>query len=194
MKINELASAKLFKNKVEWRDWLEKNHITKDGIWLIHYKKKSKKQSVSHPDAVEEALCFGWIDSKLKRIDEERYILRYTPRKGKSVWSKINKDAAEKMIEHGKMTNAGFEKIKIAKKQGLWDSAYTNLKKDRLPSDLKNALFENKIAWKNFNNFANSYRNSYIGWIKASKTEETRKRRIKEVLKRSIENKKPGIE
>jgi uncharacterized protein YdeI (YjbR/CyaY-like superfamily) len=194
MKISELASAKLFKNKVEWRDWLEKNHTTKDGIWLIHYKKKSKKHSVSHSDAVEEALCFGWIDSKLKRIDEERYILRYTPRKGKSVWSKINKDAAEKMIKFGKMTDAGIEKIKIAKKQGLWETAYTNLKKDRLPSDLKIALSENKIARKNFNNFANSYRNSYIGWVKGAKTEETKKRRIKEVVKRSILNKKPGIE
>ena len=194
MVILELSEALFFINRNEWRDWLEKNHSTKDGIWLIHYKKKSKKQSVRHPDAVEEALCFGWIDSKLKRVDEERYILRYTPRKGKSVWSKINKDAAEKMIKHGKMTTAGLEKIKLAKKQGLWDVAYTNLKKDRLPSDLKIALLENKIAWKNFNNFANSYRNSYIGWIKGAKTEITRKRRIKEVVKRSFLNKKPGNE
>ncbi|KYK21079.1 hypothetical protein AYK24_09550 [Thermoplasmatales archaeon SG8-52-4] len=194
MEILELSEAKLFKNRVEWRDWLEKNHSTKDGIWLIHYKKKSKEQSVSHPDAVEEALCFGWIDSKLKRVDEKRYILRYTPRKEKSVWSKINKDAAEKMINLGKMTDAGFEKIKLAKKQGLWDVAYTNLKKERLPSDLKEALLKDKLAWKNFNNFANSYRNTYIGWVKGSKTEETKKRRIKEVVKRSFLNKKPGIE
>jgi uncharacterized protein YdeI (YjbR/CyaY-like superfamily) len=194
MKISELASAKLFKNRDEWRNWLENNHSKEEGLWLIHYKKKSKKQSVSHPDAVEEALCFGWIDSKLKRIDEERYILRYTPRKGKSVWSKINKDAAEKMINLGKMTEAGLEKIRIAKKQGLWDAAYTNLKKDRLPSDLKEALLKNKLAWKNFNNFANSYRNTYIGWVKGAKTGETKKRRIKDVVKRSILNKKPGIE
>ena len=84
---NELAIAKLFTNRNEWRQWLEKNYSIQDGLWLIHYKKKSNKISVSHTDAVEEALCFGWIDSKLKRIDEERYILRYTPRKGKSVWS-----------------------------------------------------------------------------------------------------------
>jgi uncharacterized protein YdeI (YjbR/CyaY-like superfamily) len=194
MIIDELAIAKLFKNRDEWRQWLEKNHSKEEGLWLIHYKKKSKKQSVRHPDAVEEALCFGWIDSKLKRIDEERYILRYTPRKGRSVWSKINKDAAEKMISLGKMTEEGFEKIKIAKKQGLWDAAYTNLKKDRLTSDLKKALFNNKVAWKNFNNFANSYRNSYIGWVKSAKSDETRKKRIIEVVKRSIQNKKPGVE
>jgi len=194
MEFLELSEAKLFKNREEWRDWLEKNHLKEKEIWLIHYKKKSNKQSVNHFEAVEEALCFGWIDSKLKRVDEERYILRYTPRKGKSVWSKINKDAAEKMIKLGKMTDSRLEKIKLAKKQGLWDAAYTNLKKDRLPSDLKKALLENKIALKNFNNFANSYRNSYIGWVKNAKTDETRKRRIKEVVKRSIINKKPVIE
>jgi uncharacterized protein YdeI (YjbR/CyaY-like superfamily) len=191
---NELASAKLFNNRNEWRKWLEKNHSIEDGLWLIHYKKKSNKKSVSHSDAVEEALCFGWIDSKLKRIDDERYILRYSPRKGKSVWSKINKDAAEKMMQLGKMTEAGLEKIKLAKKQGLWYIAYTNLKKDRLPSDLKKALLTNKNAWNNFKNFANSYRNSYIGWIKGAKSDITRKKRIDEVVRRSIENKKPGIE
>jgi uncharacterized protein YdeI (YjbR/CyaY-like superfamily) len=192
MTINELSIAKLFKNREEWRKWLKDYHFKEEGLWLIHYKKNSRKQSVSHPDAVEEALCFGWIDSKLKRIDDERYILRYTPRKGKSVWSKINKDAAEKMIELGKMTDAGLEKINLAKKQGLWDTAYTNLKKDRLPSDLKRALFEDKLAWKNFNKFSNSYRNSYIGWVKSAKSEETRKRRIDVVVKRSFLNKKPG--
>jgi len=194
MEIIELSLAKLFKNRDEWRAWLEKNHSTEQEIWLIHYKKKSDKKSVNHFDAVEEALCFGWIDSKLKRIDEERFILRYTPRKGKSVWSKINRDAAEKMIMLGKMTGAGLKKINLAKKQGLWDSAYTNLKKDRLPSDLKKALLENKEAWNNFRNFANSYRNTYIGWVKSAKTDETRKKRIREVVKRSITNKKPGIE
>jgi len=120
MTTNELTEAKLFKNRKEWREWLEKNHAIIEGLWLIHYKVKSKKVSVSHKDAVEEALCFGWIDSKLKSVDEDRYILRYSSRKGKSVWSKINKDAAEKMISEGKMTKAGIEKINNAKKHGLW--------------------------------------------------------------------------
>jgi uncharacterized protein YdeI (YjbR/CyaY-like superfamily) len=144
MSNNELENAKLFINRNEWRRWLEKNHSIETGLWLIHYKKKSNKKSISYSDAVEEALCFGWIDSKLKKIDDERYILRYTPRKNKSVWSKINKNTAKKMIQLGKMTEAGLEKIKIAKKQGLWDLAYTNLKKDRLPSDLKKALLTKK--------------------------------------------------
>lgn len=190
----DLDSALYFKDRNEWRAWLEKNHNKSEGEWLFHYKKKSNKKGIRHIEAVEEALCFGWIDSKLKSIDEDCYILRYTPRKGKSVWSKINKDAAERMIALGKMTEAGSEKVELAKKQGLWQTAYTNIIKERLPSDLKKALISNKTAWKNFQNFANSYRNMYIGWVKNAKTETTRKKRISEVVKRSEDNRKPGIE
>jgi uncharacterized protein YdeI (YjbR/CyaY-like superfamily) len=149
---------------------------------------------LNHVDAVEEAICFGWIDSKLKKIDEEQFILRYSPRRKRSVWSKINKDKAEKLISLGQMMPAGLEKINQAKTSGYWDKAYTNLVKDHLPSDLKKALMKNKKAWDNFQEFANSYRNTYIGWVDNAKTLETRKRRITEVVKRSIENKKPGID
>jgi uncharacterized protein YdeI (YjbR/CyaY-like superfamily) len=194
MNVIELENALFFKNRDEWRNWLEKNHRAINEIWLIHYKKSSGKKGLNHFDAVEEAICFGWIDGKLKKIDEERFILRYSPRKSKSVWSKINKENAEKMISLGKMTQAGFAKIEEAKKQGFWDNAYTNLVKERLPSDLKNALIVNKKAWNNFQQFANSYRNMYIGWVKNAKTEETRKKRISEVVKKSLENKKTVIE
>jgi uncharacterized protein YdeI (YjbR/CyaY-like superfamily) len=190
----DLKNALFFPNAKDWRIWLKNHHNTVDGIWLIHYKKSSNKKNITQHDAVTEALCFGWIDSKLKKIDDERYILRYSPRKEKSVWSKINKEIAEQMILIGKMTKAGLEKINVAKKHGLWDSAYTNRVKERLPSDLKNALVLEKIAWKNFQQFANSYRNTYIGWVKNAKTQETRKRRIREVVKRSKKNKKPGID
>ena len=189
----DLTNALLFKNRDEWRYWLEKNHAILNEIWLIHYKKSLRKKNLNHFDAVEEALCFGWIDSKLKKIDEERFILKYSPRKSKSVWSKINKDNAEKMISLGKMTQAGFDKIKEAKKQGFWDTAYTNLVKEPLPSDLKKALVINQTAWKNFQHFANSYRNMYIGWVKNAKNEETRKKRISKVVERSLHNKKPGV-
>jgi len=193
MNVIELANALFFKNRDEWRTWLEKNHTTADVVWIIHYKKSSGKNGLNHFDAVEEAICFGWIDGKLKKIDEERFILRYSPRKPKSVWSKINKENAEKMISLGKMTKAGFDKIEEAKKQGFWDTAYTNLVRERLPSDLKNALIVNKKAWNNFQQFANSYRNMYVGWVKNAKTKETRKKRISEVVKNSLENKKTGI-
>jgi uncharacterized protein YdeI (YjbR/CyaY-like superfamily) len=189
-----LNNGLYFKNRNEWRAWLETNHKNSKEVWLIHYKKSSSKKSINHVDAVEEALCFGWIDSKLKKIDKDRFILKYTPRKSKSVWSKINKEKAEEMVALGKMTQSGLDKIEEAKRQGLWDIAYTNKVKDRIPSDLKQALLVNSKAWYNFQHFANSYRNMYIGWVKSAKSEETRKRRIREVFKRSIDNKKPGIE
>lgn len=187
-----LENALFFTTKDDWRAWLEKNHRRKNGVWLLHYKKHTKKPGLNHFDAVKEALCFGWIDSTLKRIDDERFILKYSPRKPKSVWSKINKENAEKMIAAGKMTTAGFEKIQQAKKQGLWDIAYTNTMKERIPLDLKQALLADREAWGNFQHFANSYRNMYCGWVKTAKTEETRRKRIAEVVRRSKQNKKPG--
>lgn len=193
MNSNELDDALFFENRIEWRSWLERNHRRLNEVWLIHYKKSSDKNNLNHFDAVEEAICFGWIDSKLKKIDEERFILRYTPRKTRSVWSKINRETAERMIYSGKMMPAGLIKINEAKKQGYWDNAYTNLVRDRLPSDLKSALMIDKTAWNNFQHFANSYRNTYIGWVKSSKTKETRQKRISAVVKRSINNKKPGM-
>ena len=98
------------------KPWLKKNHTTLTEVWLIHYKKSSSNESVNHFDAVEEALCFEWIDSKLKKIDDERFILKYSPRKPQSVWLKINKATAEQMVSLGKMTRAGLEKIEVAKK------------------------------------------------------------------------------
>jgi uncharacterized protein YdeI (YjbR/CyaY-like superfamily) len=189
-----LQDALSFDNRDEWRMWLEKNHATRKEVWLLHYKKHSKKARLNHFDAVEEALCFGWIDSKLKKIDEERFILKYSPRKPKSFWSKINKEKAEAMIASGKMTQAGYDKIEEAKQNGLWDKAYTSKRKERIPSDLKQALLTKSTAWENFKGFATSYRNMYCGWVKAAKTKETRKRRIIEVVRRAQQNKKPGVE
>ena len=112
----------------------------------------------------------------------------------KSVWSKLNKDKAEQLIASGKMTGAGLAKIEEAKKNRYWDSAYTNRIMDELPLDLKTALIQDQDAWYHFQRFANSYRNTYRGWVNMAKSEETRKRRISEVVKRSSMNKKPGME
>ena len=117
-----LEEALLFNDRNEWRSWLEKNHRNTKEVWLLHYKKQSKKQTLKHIDAVEEALCFGWIDSKLKKIDQERYILKYSPRKQKSVWSKINKENAEKMIASRKNDPSGFRKNRRSKK--TWIMGY----------------------------------------------------------------------
>ena len=184
-----MNNALYFKNRNDWRSWLEKNHNKKE-VWLIHYKKNSGKLSVNHEEAVEEAICFGWIDGKLKRINAEKFILRYSPRKANSVWSKINREKAEKMIKLGKMNENGMKSIEDAKRNGSWNNAYTNLKKEKMPTDLKKALMRNKKAWNNFQDFANSYRNMYIGWVVNAKTEKTRKKRIEKVVKQSLQNKK----
>ena len=183
-----------FKDIQEWHRWLEKNHDKEAEAWLIIYKKRGRQTGLKYDEALEEALCFGWIDGKMKSIDRERFVLRFCPRKAKSVWSKINKDKAEQLIAQSRMTNAGLAKIEAAKKNGAWDDAYTNKTRDEIPFDLKKALKENSTAWNNFNDFANSYRNMYIGWVIGAKIEETRKKRIVEVVKRSALNKKPGVE
>jgi len=189
----ELSNALSFKDGQEWHQWLQLNHAVESGAWLLIYKKHSAKAGISYDEALEEALCFGWIDGKMQSVDPDKFILRFSPRKAKSVWSKINKERAERLIAQGKMTEAGLSKVEDAKKNGLWDEAYTNRKKGEIPSDLETALSSNRTAWVNFHNFANSYRNMYIGWVIGARTEETRKRRIAEVVKRSTLNKKPGI-
>ncbi|MCK4663121.1 MAG: YdeI/OmpD-associated family protein [Bacteroidales bacterium] len=181
------------KNRNEWRKWLENNHLSEDEIWLIYFKKHTGQPTIPYNDAVEEALCFGWIDSTVKKIDSEKYKQRYTPRKKNSVWSKINKERAIKMINSGLMVKEGLNKIEEAKKNGKWEEAYSSKKELDIPCDMKEALMEDKKAWANFNNFANSYKNMYIGWVTAAKREETRKKRINEVVNRSIQNIKPGM-
>lgn len=166
------------------------NHGTSGGVWLYHFKKGARTEGVTHEEAVEEALCFGWIDSKLVRVDAKKYALRYTPRRPDSVWSKINKEKAEEMIRQGKMTDAGLLKIEEAKKSGLWQNAYTNIKRDKVPRDLEDALRKSEKAWTNFNDFANSYRNMYIGWVASARTADTRRKRIKTVVRQAMENKK----
>jgi len=111
----DISKALYFANRTEWRQWLEQNHAhakEKEAL-LIHYRKESRKSGLNHFDAVEEALCFGWIDSILKRVDTERFILKYTPRKANSIWSKVNRDKAEQLIKAGKMTSAGLVRIEI---------------------------------------------------------------------------------
>jgi len=179
-----------FKDRENWRKWLEKNYDKENHIWLALYKKRSGKEGITLEESVEEAMCFGWIDGKLKRLDDERFILRFSPRKANSVSSKINKERAEALMKSGKMTEAGLAKIEDAKKTGLWDKAYTNKTKEAIPLDLKEAFMKDKKAWDNFQNFANSYRNMYIGWVNNAKTTETRMKRIKKIVQQSRHNKK----
>jgi uncharacterized protein YdeI (YjbR/CyaY-like superfamily) len=182
--------ALYFKNRKEWRSWLGKNHKKAKEVWLLYYKKHTKKPRIPYDDAVEEAICFGWIDGKVRSIDEESFMQRYCPRRKNSIWSLLNKKRAKKMIKEKKMMKDGLEKIEEAKKNGKWQVAYTSKKQTRMPLKLKKALMKNKKAWKNFEKFSISTKNTYIWWIISPKREETKERRIKQVVKRSAENKK----
>ena len=186
----ELNDALFFENRGEWRKWLEKNHEKEKEVWLIHHRKRPAKKGIQLEEAVEEAICFGWIDGKLKRVDETRFVLRYSSRKAKSVWSKLNREKVEKMMKAGKMTTAGLRIVEEAKKNGSWNNAYTNQKPYKIPSDLKRALAVDRKAWDNFQNFANSYRNMYVYWIMGAKTDGTRRKRIEKVVRQASQNRK----
>jgi uncharacterized protein YdeI (YjbR/CyaY-like superfamily) len=181
------------KDRKAWRNWLEKNHTKSPGIWLIYNKKSAGKARLEYSDAVEEALCFGWIDSTIRPIDEEKYMQRFTPRKPKSGWSALNKRRVEKMIGQGLMTPAGLEKIEMAKKNDSWKNL-DHIEAILLPEDFEKALSKNKKAKINFENFPQFTKKQFLYRINSAKRPETRKERIKLCLKMAAANKKPTIE
>jgi len=191
--MDDFLEELFFETRDNWRDWLEFNHDKSPGIWLVYYKKNTKIPSVAYAEAVEEALCFGWIDSKVQTIDELRYRQIFTPRNPRSVWSETNKQRVEMMIEAGQMTRAGLEKVEIAKINGQWDKAYNSKVPAELPDDLKTALLQNPQAYENFNNFSTSSQSTYIRWVSSAKRAETRENRILRVVELSSKNKKPGM-
>ncbi|MBN2182791.1 MAG: YdeI/OmpD-associated family protein [Sedimentisphaerales bacterium] len=181
-------------DRSRWRHWLAKNHDKeKNGIWLVFYKKETKKPNLEYEHAVEEAICFGWIDSIIKKIDESKYARKFTPRKNGSLWSKLNKKRAAKMIKQGLMTEAGLAKIKIAKREGLWDKDPRAKISFDIPDEFAAALAKNKKAKENFNKLAFTYRRHYIGWIATAKRDQTKKRRIAESIALLEQGKKLGL-
>lgn len=176
------------KDRKAWRKWLEKNFEKENNIWLKLHKKNSPTPSPTYAEAVEEALCFGWIDSKPNKLDEESFVLFFSKRKPRSPWSAINKKRIEVLIEKGLMTSTGLAKIEEAKKDGSWDmlNSIDNLE---LPADLKKAFKSNKIAEKNFNAFSPSSRKAILWWITSAKTKETRDKRINETVSLAAQNK-----
>lgn len=183
-----------FTNRDEWRAWLEANHASAKEVWLVHYKKHTGKADLTYEDAVEEALCFGWIDGLLHRIDDEKYALRYSPRKKGSIWSELNKRRVRKLIKQGRMTEAGIAKIQEAKVNGEWRAARLRENETNLPDDLTQALKTNMPAWHNFERLAPSHKKQYIYWITSAKTDKTRQRRVQETVRLVAENKSLGTQ
>lgn len=181
MKRSHTPQCVLFPNRENWRDWLEQHHATAREIWLLHYKKKSARQSVTYPDAVEEALCFGWIDGLLKRIDDESYALRYSPRTSRSIWSIVNKRRAEKLMRAGRMSAAGFARIAEAKENGQWAAASAREDTRTLPSDLLQALKKSRHLAA-FEQWPASRKKQYLHWLSEAKKPETREKRLRAIV------------
>lgn len=175
------------KDRTDWRHWLEANHATSPGVWLVYYKKHTDQPSVAYSDAVEEALCFGWVDSRPNVLDDERYKQLFSPRKPKSPWSKLNKQRVEKLIQQGLMTSAGLEKIEAAKQDGSW-SAYDSIEDLVIPPDLEQALAANPAANQNFQAFSNSSKKNILWWIGSAKQPATRIKRIEETVSLAAKN------
>ncbi len=181
------------KTRRDWRDWLEKHHATSPGVWFVYYKKTSGKPRVTYDEAVEEALCFGWIDSLPRKLDDERSQLLFTPRKPKSVWSKLNKQRIEKLMEQGLMTDIGLAKINAAKQDGSWNAlnASDNLE---MPPGLAKGFKTNQIAATNFNAFSNSIKRAILQWIFSAKRPETLKARIEKTVAMAAQNKRANFD
>ena len=175
------------KDRITWQKWLEKNHAKEERVRLILYKKGASKISVSYAEAVEEALCFGWIDSKPNKRNEECYVLLFTERKPKSVWSKINKGRIKELIKEGKMTEFGLAKIERAKIDGSWE-VLDEIEELIMPAPLQKALKGKKVAATNFNNFPPSVKKAIYQWIISAKTEQTVEKRVKETVEKAAEN------
>jgi uncharacterized protein YdeI (YjbR/CyaY-like superfamily) len=177
-------------SRENWRKWLEKNHSAKKGVWLIYHKVHIGKPSIPYNDSIEEALCFGWIDGIIKKLDDERFCRRFTPRTKNSRWSQSNKKRAEKMIKEGRMTEAGMALIREAKQSGEWSKAHAEKGDLETPLFFKEALARNKKASDYFQTLASTYRRHFIGWVSSAKREETRTKRLAEALSYLEQNKK----
>jgi uncharacterized protein YdeI (YjbR/CyaY-like superfamily) len=169
------------KSRAEWRKWLEENQARKEGVWLISYKKDTGKPRFDYDESVEEALCFGWVDSKPAKLDDERSMLWFAPRKAKTNWSKLNKDRVEKLIKAGRMAPAGLAKVEAAKKDGSWN-ALDGVEALEIPPDLAKALSKNKTAKEYFDAFPRSVKRGILEWILNAKRPETRAKRIDETV------------
>lgn len=164
-----------------WRNWLEEHHQSEKSVWLIIYKKASVTPSVYYSEAVDEALCFGWIDSKPNKRDENSYYQFFAKRNPKSNWSKVNKAKVAVLLEKGLIAKPGLEAIEIAKQNGTW-TALDEVEKITIPPDLEALFLQNKVALHHWTNFSISSRRGILEWIFNAKRVETRQKRIEETV------------
>ena len=178
------------KNQAEWRKWLMENHQSENSVWLLFYKKKSKIPSLTWSQAVDEALCFGWIDSVKKTVDADSYKQYFSKRKAKSTWSKINKDKVDQLIKDGQMMQAGLKSVEVAKENGSW--TYLDVIDQLIiPDDLEQAFEKHPNSKSFFLSLSKSVRKGILYWVLDAKRPETRQKRIQEIAEQASQNLKP---
>jgi uncharacterized protein YdeI (YjbR/CyaY-like superfamily) len=171
-----------FATSQEWREWLVKNHANSDGVWLRLFKKDSGERPVTHAEALDEALCYGWIDGQAEKYDTKSWLQKFTPRRAKSIWSKRNREHVARLIKEKRMKPAGLKAVEEARKDGRWDQAYDSPKDMKAPADFLKELRKNARAYEFFKtlNKANAYA---IAWrLQTAKRPETREKRMKAIL------------
>ena len=179
------------KSRTDWRQWLKENHRSKQSVWLVYFKSSTKVASVSWSEAVDEALCFGWIDSTKKTIDKERYMQYFSRRKPNSTWSKINKEKIAKLIQNNLLTKAGFDSIETAKQNGTW-LIMDDVEKLIIPEDLIIALNKNESSMEFFQSQSKSIKKAMLHWVVIAKRIETRKKRIAEIARLAAKGIRPN--
>jgi len=186
--------AKIFcpESTQQWRAWLRENHEREKSVWVVFYKNKSDKRTITWSDAVDEALCFGWIDSIAKPIDEEKFMRFFSRRKAKSVWSKINKEKVERLINEGLMTKAGINSIEIARENGSW-TILDDAESLTVPADLEKELEKKPHAKSYFLSLSKSDKKNILQWLVLAKRIETRQKRIVEIVELADQNLKPKV-
>ncbi|MFN8343526.1 MAG: YdeI/OmpD-associated family protein [Spirosomataceae bacterium] len=177
-------------SRQEWREWLQENHLSQSAVWLVYYKKKSNVASITWSEAVDEALCFGWIDSKAQTLDDEKFRQFFSKRKPKSVWSKINKEKIQRLTADGLIAPAGYEIIETAKQNGSW-SILDEVEELVIPADLASEFETRPGSGDFFLSLSKSVRKAILQWLVLAKQPETRRKRLLEIAERAALQQKP---
>ncbi len=175
-------AIKSFAGSAEWRVWLEQNHASAAGVWIAIAKKGTGVDSVRYPEVLEEAICFGWIDGRRERHDDERFLQRFTPRRARSPWSRINREKAEALIERAAMAPAGLAEVERARADGRWERAYASQSAALVPEDLQRELDARPAAAATFAGLSSQNRYAILYRLDQARREETRARRLEKFV------------
>ena len=170
-------------NPADWRSWLEKNHDREQEVWLVYFKPAGNRVNIDYETSVEEALCFGWIDSIIQKIDDEKYARKFNPRRLKSKWSETNKRRVKKVIREGRMTEAGMDKVTFDVKKADVNKPKAERPHMEMPEKIEKALQSQPKAWDAFQKISPSHKRNYILWLSDAKKPETFERRLKLLIK-----------